>query len=425
MQRHPTRQAAAPFQFSSSQGVKTCRINAICYSLQMRTASPDPLLIPLLSLGNFVIGVAGFSIIGILEPLGAEMGRSAASAGQLMTVYALSYAVLSPLMVALSGQVGRRRVLATSILLVGLAAVLSAVAPNFATLNAGRVLAAAGAGIFTPVAAAVAAALYPAEQRAKVLAGVFFGLTLSQVLGVPVGSWIAYTFGWRWAFWLVVVMALPLLWMIWHRVPAGLTFQPVSLSDLRQVMAQGRMMLAVMFTGSFLGSIYVLYTFIAPLLSETMGYGRDGIALILLMFGFGAVGGNVFGGFLADRFGWLYTLAFLCITQIVIQPLYSFLPLSDMTLAAMSFLWAFFGWGFMAGQQMRLVNLAGPQAPVVLALNAAAIYIGAAVGSALGGLVIATFGINSIGWAAGCASLFAFLHLLLSARFAPRSASST
>lgn len=390
----------------------------------MQEPRPDPWLIPLLSLGNFVIGVAGFSIIGILEPLGAEMGRSAASAGQLMTVYALAYAVLSPLMVALSGQVGRRRVLAASIVLVTLAAVISAIASNFATLNAGRVLAAAGAGIFTPVAAAVAAALYPAEQRAKVLAGVFFGLTLSQVLGVPVGSWIAYTFGWRWAFWLVVSMALPLLWMIWRRVPAGLTFQPVSLSDLREVMSQGRMMLAVMFTGSFLGSIYVLYTFIAPLLSETMGYGRDGIAFILLMFGFGAVGGNVFGGFLADRFGWWITLTFLCVTQIIIQPVYSFLPLSDVSVAATAFLWAFFGWGFMAGQQMRLVNLAGPQAPVVLALNAAAIYIGAAVGSALGGLVIATFGINSIGWAAGLASTFALLHLLLSSRFPPRVATA-
>ena len=172
----------------------------------MQPPRPDPLLIPLMSMGNFVIGVAGFSIIGILEPLGADMNRSAASAGQLMTVYALAYAVLSPLMVALSGQIGRRRVLAASMVLVTAAAVISALASTFAMLNMGRIIAAAGAGIFTPVAAAVAATLYPAEQRAKVLASVFFGLTLSQVLGVPVGSWIAYAFGWRWTFWLVVLM---------------------------------------------------------------------------------------------------------------------------------------------------------------------------------------------------------------------------
>ena len=386
----------------------------------MRAAPHDRLLIPLLSLGNFVIGVAGFSIIGILEPLGADMGRSAASAGQLMTVYSIAYAVLSPLMVALSGQIGRRRVLATSMILVTLAAILSALAPNFATLNAARVLAAAGAGIFTPVAAAVAATLYPEAQRAKVLASVFFGLTLSQVVGVPFGSWISYTFGWRWAFWMVVCFSLPLTLLIWRRVPAGLTFQPVSLSDLGRVLAQGRMMLATAFTASFLGSMYVVYTYVAPLLSQTMGYGRDGVSFILLMFGIGAVGGNILGGFLADRFGWRVTLIGLCVCQIAIMPLFSALPMSDLALALIALCWSVSGWAFMAGQQTRLIGAAGPQAPVVLALNAAAIYIGAAAGTAMGGLVIAGFGISAVGVAGGMAAAFALLHLLLSLRLPPK-----
>ncbi|MFK7837278.1 MAG: MFS transporter [Sulfitobacter sp.] len=387
----------------------------------MKSPSPDPYLIPLLSLGNFVIGVAGFAIIGILEPLGDEMGLSAASAGQLLTVYALAYAVLSPLMVALSGQIGRRRVLATSIILVAVAAFLSALAPNFAVLNIGRILAAAGAGIFTPVAAAVAAALYPEAQRAKVLAAVFFGLTISQVIGVPAGSWIAYSFGWRWAFWMVVAMALPLIWMIWHRVPAGLRFQPVTMADLGQVIRQGRMMLAITFTATFLGAIYVLYTYIAPLLSEAMGYGRDGVAFSLLMFGIGAVFGNIMGGILADKLGWRITLTVLCISQMVIMPLYSLLPLPPVVLAAICFCWSLFGWAFMAGQQMRLITLAGGQAPVVLALNAAAIYIGAAAGSAIGGFVIATFGLIWTGAAAGLVSALALLHLMFSTRFPPLS----
>ena len=387
----------------------------------MSLPRPDPLLVPLMSLGNFVIGVAGFSIIGILEPLGQDMGRSAASAGQLMTIYALAYAVLSPLMVALSGQIGRRRVLAASMVLVTLAAVLSALAPNFAVLNIGRVIAAAGAGIFTPVAAAVAATLYPPEQRAKVLASVFFGLTLSQVLGVPVGSWIAYSIGWRWAFWLVVLLSVPLAVMIWRRVPARLTFQPVTLADLGSVLRQGRMMLAVFFTASFLGSIYVVYTYIAPLLSQTMGYGRDGVSFILLMFGFGAVGGNIMGGYLADRFGWRITLTGLCLSQMILMPMFSLLPISHLALAALAFSWALFGWAFMAGQQTRLVGDAGPQAPVVLALNAAAIYIGAAVGTAFGGLVISITGIQTVGIAGGLAATFALLHLLLSTRFRPKA----
>ena len=391
----------------------------------MSSRATDPLLIPLLSLGNFVIGVAGFAIVGILEPLGQDMGRSAASAGQLLTVYALAYAVLSPVMVALTGQVGRRRVLAAAVVLVSLAALISAIAPSFTVLNIGRIVAAAGAGIYTPIAAAVAAALYPEEQRAKVLAAVFFGLTISQVIGVPAGSWLAYSFGWRWAFWMIFAMSLPLIWMIWRRVPAGLRFQPVSMSDLGQVLQQGRMMLAVMFTASFLGAIYVLYTYIAPLLSEMMGLGRDGIALVLLVFGLGAVGGNIMGGILADRLGWRITLIFLCVCQMLIMPVYSLLPFAMPYLLGLSFLWSLFGWAFMAGQQSRLISVAGAQAPVVLALNAAAIYIGAAIGSAIGGVVIAVFGISAIGLAAGLASTIALIHLTLSTRFSPRSPAGT
>ena len=391
----------------------------------MSSRASDPLLIPLLSLGNFVIGVAGFAIVGILEPLGQDMGRSAASAGQLLTVYALAYAVLSPVMVALTGQVGRRRVLAAAVVLVSLAALISAIAPSFTVLNIGRIVAAAGAGIYTPIAAAVAAALYPEEQRAKVLAAVFFGLTISQVIGVPAGSWLAYSFGWRWAFWMIFAMGLPLIWMIWRRVPAGLRFQPVSMSDLGQVLQQGRMMLAVMFTASFLGAIYVLYTYIAPLLSEMMGLGRDGIALVLLVFGLGAVGGNIMGGILADRLGWRITLIFLCVCQMLIMPVYSLLPFAMPYLLGLSFLWSLFGWAFMAGQQSRLISVAGAQAPVVLALNAAAIYIGAAIGSAIGGVVIAVFGISAIGLAAGLASTIALIHLTLSTRFSPRPPAGT
>ena len=391
----------------------------------MSSRASDPLLIPLLSLGNFVIGVAGFAIVGILEPLGQDMGRSAASAGQLLTVYALAYAVLSPVMVALTGQVGRRRVLAAAVVLVSLAALISAIAPSFTVLNIGRIVAAAGAGIYTPIAAAVAAALYPEEQRAKVLAAVFFGLTISQVIGVPAGSWLAYSFGWRWAFWMIFAMGLPLIWMIWRRVPAGLRFQPVSMTDLGQVLQQGRMMLAVMFTASFLGAIYVLYTYIAPLLSEAMGLGRNGIALVLLVFGLGAVGGNIMGGILADRLGWRITLIFLCVCQMLIMPVYSLLPFAMPYLLGLSFLWSLFGWGFMAGQEARLISGAGAQAPVVLALNAAAIYIGAAIGSAIGGVVIAVFGISAIGLAAGLASTIALIHLTLSTRFSPRPPAGT
>ncbi len=380
------------------------------------TAHHDRLLIPILSASNFVIGMGAFVVIGLLNPISADLSISTAGAGWIMTIYALAYALLSPLLVSLTGRIGRRRVLAAGLLIFAIANAMAALAPDPATLFAARVLAAAGAGIFTPVSAAVGAGLSRPERRARALAAVFFGLTLAQVIGVPAGSFIAYTFGWRYALAIVALIALPCIWLIWIRVPAGLSFQTVTLGDLARALRDARIMIAVLFTTSFLGAIYVVYTYLTPLLTEQMGFGRNGITLALLVFGTGAVIGNLLGGIAADRFGPFRTLLGLSIAQVLLMPFFSLLPYSEIWLFVIIGLWSSFGWSFMAPQQVRLIALSPDGASVVLALNAAAIYIGAAIGSAAGGWVLSTFGLPALGWAGGIAATLAVLHIWMSER---------
>ena len=382
------------------------------------------LLIAVLSMSNFVIGMGAFMIIGLLEPLAADLGLPTARAGAVLTTYAVAYAILSPVLVSVTGGIGRRRVLAAGLALFGLACLLPVLVPTEASLHASRILAAAGAGIFTPVAAAVAAGLSAPGNRAKALAAVFFGMTMSQVLGLPLGSFIAYTFGWRAAFAVVLVVLLPCLWLIWTIVPRGLSFQPVTLHDLARMMRNGRLMLAAGFTASFLTAGYVVNTFLAPLLSQNLGWGRDGITLALLVCGIGAVLGNMMGGALSDRIGPARTLTFLCLAQLVVLPGFSALPLaggqttplSGVLAMALLLLWSVFGWSFMAAQQARLIGLAPEAAPVMLALNAAGVYVGAALGSAIGGAVLAGFGLAPLGLVAGALMVVALAHLRLSVR---------
>ena len=371
-------------------------------------------VIPVLSAANFVTGMGAFMVVGMLNPLAETMGMTAGQAGALMTVYALSYAVLSPLLVSLTGRIGRRRILTIGLGLFTLSCLVAALAPNNAVLFGSRILAAADAGLITPVAAAVAAGLSEPNRQARALASVFFGLTLAQVLGVPAGGFIAYTFGWRAAFFSVVVLALPVIWLLWTRVPAGLSFKPVSLGDLGHVLATPRLMVAISFTTFFLGSIYVVYTFISPLLSETMQFGRDGITLTLLVFGLGAVVGNLLGGRLIDRIGSYRTLALLSLAQVVIMPVFSWLPMPVTVVLALSLIWAGFGWAFMAAQQVRLIGLDPQSAQVLLALNAAAIYVGAALGSAAGAGVLAGPGLAWLGLAGGFGAVLALGLLQLS-----------
>lgn len=376
----------------------------------------------ILSLCNFVIGMGAFSLIGMLEPMAEALDAPVTSVASLLTVYSVAYAMCSPVLVALTGHVGRRRVLSAGLAIFATATALAALAPGMALLYPARVVAAAGAGMVSPVALAIAAALAPPERRGRALSSVFLGITLAQVAGVPVGSWLAYTFGWRSVFGLVAAMALPCLWLVWTRVPAGLRFSPVSLRDLGGVLRDPVALMTVGFTVIFLGSIYMVYTYLPPLLSSTMGFGRDGISLALLIFGIGAPLGNMVGGRMADRLGPPRSLALICGLEALCLPLFALLPLPGALLLGFIFFWSLVGWLFSPSQQLRLVSLAPQLASVLMSLHAASIYIGIAVGSGLGGLVVEGTGLMALGPAAGAVALLALGVLIGSERAARRRA---
>ena len=143
---------------------------------------------------------------------------------------------------------------------------------------------------------------------------------------------------------------------------------------------------------------------------------RDELTLVLLVFGAGAVTGNIVGGYLADRIGTLRTLVLVSVVQMIALPFFSLLPLDNVLLLLLVFVWSVFGWSFMAPQQARLIVFSPERQGVLLSLNAAAIYVGVSVGTAIGGLVIETWGMNTVGVAAGLGGLISLLHLLLSHR---------
>ncbi len=377
-------------------------------------SAPSRLLIPSLSAANFAIGMGGFVVIGILAPIRDDFGLSSADAGWIMTAYAIAYAIGSPLGVALTGSVGRRTVLATGLSIFTFAMILAALAPGLEVLIASRVLAALGAGLVTPVAAGVAAAASPPEKRGKALAAAFFGLTLAQVLGVPAGAWLGYTFGWPFVFVATGVLALVALAGILALVPRGMPFQVNSLTTLGQALRDGQTMLAVLFTVFIMGAIYVFYTYTAPVMEARMGFERDGISLYLLMFGCGAVAGNLLGGWLTDRIGAFNTLLFVAVAQTLLMPVFSFLPLPTVVVYGHAFLWSVCGWSFAASQQSRLVSLGPERASVMLALNAAAIYVGVSFGSLVGGVALKTYGMDALGVTGAGIAVLAVLALFAS-----------
>lgn len=370
---------------------------------------------PALALANFAIGIGAFVVVGALSPIAGGLKLSHAEAGMLMSVYAIAYAIGSPLAVAATGGLNRRPVILCGMSIFLAAVVLSALAPNAEVLLAARALAALGAGMVTPVSAVIAVAASPPERRGAALATVFLGFTAAQVVGIPAGSYVGYTLGWRATFWLVVaISAVALVGIAW-RVPRTTT--PVTtLAGLGRAFASPALMVAILITTSTMSAAWVLFTYFAPLIESGMGYGRNGVSLVLVVYGAGAVVGNIAGGRLADRIGPTRALLMIAASQVPIMPLFALLPMPGPALAALAFLWGATSWAFMVPQQSRLVSIAPESQNVSLALNASAIYVGTALGSAAGGLVLDRLGFGALGWVGGIAMLGVLLHMLLSIR---------
>jgi MFS transporter, DHA1 family, inner membrane transport protein len=351
----------------------------------------------LLALANFVIGMGAFVVVGVLSPVAQAFGISRPEAGALMSVYAATYALASPLLVAATGRVDRRRLLAVGLAVFGIGALAAALSTGFVWLLAARALMALGGGLVTPVAASVGVVLAGAGGQGRALAIVFGGLTLAQVLGVPAGAWLGYAFGWPAAFAVVAALSALGLAAVLQALPAGIAVPVASLASLGAVLRSARLMAAIAFTALFIGALYVCYTFLAPLLETLYGLSRDGVTGMLVLFGLGAVIGNAMGGRLTDRIGPRRTLLLLCLAQSLLMPALTLPTWPLVTVGALVMVWSVFGWSFMVPQQARLAALDPARLPVLFALNASAIYIGATLGASVGGAVLKTLGLHALG----------------------------
>jgi predicted MFS family arabinose efflux permease len=380
-------------------------------------------LFQLLSAANFVIGFGAFVVIGLIEPIAAAHAVSPSEAGRAMTVYALAYALGSPIGVAVMGRYSRNTVLSVGMGLFMVGSLASALAPGFGFLLAARAVAAFGAGLFTPSASAVAVALSEPANRARAISSVFAGLTIAQVVGVPAGTWLGYRFGPEFTFGVVAALAGVAAVAVWRVVPA-VAVPPTSLAALGRVLRTPHLVVAVSFTATFLAAIYVVYTYLGPLLTHLYGLGPEAKTALFFVYGAAAVAGNWVGGRLTEGFGAVRTLMLLAVLQVGFLLAVPNVALAVPFTALLLFGWALSGWSFLTPQQSRLVQLAPEQTQALFSLNASCIYAAAAIGTAIGGLTLRTGGFEMLGGVAAGMALLAIGHLALSSRLAARAGGS-
>jgi DHA1 family inner membrane transport protein len=349
-----------------------------------------PLALYALTAGAFGIGVTEFVIMGLLLEVGGDLGVSVATAGLLISGYALGVVVGAPLLTAMTSRWPRKRVLIGLMVIFTLGNAACALAPSYGLLMAARVLTAFAHGTFFGVGSVVATSLVAPDKRASAIAVMFTGLTVANILGVPFGTWLGQQFGWRATFWAVALIGLVALAVIALLVPRDKSAPQAEdwRADLK-AMARRPVLLGLLTTVLGYAGVFAVFTYIAPALTEITGFSSAAVSPILLVFGGGLVAGNLLGGKLADTnlvrtvFGTLVVLA-------AVLGLMTF-ALQD-RIAAVLFVGLLGAAAFatVAPLQMWVLEKAdGAGQSLASSFNIAAFNLGNALGAWAGGVVIA------------------------------------
>ncbi|MDQ3636498.1 MAG: MFS transporter [Actinomycetota bacterium] len=374
-----------------------------------------------LALGTFAIGTGSFVFAGLLEGVANELSVSVGTAGNLVTVFAVTYAAVSPVLVTLTGGVAPRKILVAAMAVFAVANAAAVFAPTFGLLLACRVLAACGAAVFTPTALAVAAGLAPPEERGRSISTVTGGLTVSFVIGIPLGSIIGTYSGWRMTF--VMVAALGVVAMLGVRALPSVEAPPVvGFRERVDAMRQPAVLAALGLTTLGLMGGFVVFTYVSPLLTEITGFGGAGVSGLLFLFGVVALLGNWLGGYGADHVGYARLMAAILSLLSLSLLGFSLLVASSGTalavpgtLAALA-LWGVAGFALNPLQQYRVAQLAPGIRNIALSLNASAIYLGQGIGAGLGALALGNGSLATLGWTGSLCALAALALLLLTSR---------
>ncbi|TCK44673.1 DHA1 family inner membrane transport protein [Paraburkholderia sp. BL8N3] len=347
---------------------------------------PIPLIA--LAISAFAIGTTEFVIMGLLPNVARDLAVSIPSAGLLVTGYALGVAVGAPLLAVLTSRMPRKLALQLLMAVFIVGNVLCAIAPNYGLLMFARVVTSFAHGSFFGIGAVVAASLVPAEKRASAIALMFTGLTLANVLGVPFGTFIGQQFGWRATFWIVaalgVLSALGVTALVPNRHDAG----PSGLGREVRVLKDPQVWLALSMTVLGFGGVFVVFTYIAPILEQVGGFSPHGVTLVLVLFGVGLTIGNMIGGRLADR-ALMPSLMGILIALALVMAVFATTSHSQIGTVVTIFFWGIAAFATVPPLQTRVVEKAKDAPNLASTLNIGAFNVGNALGAWLGGAVLA------------------------------------
>jgi predicted MFS family arabinose efflux permease len=382
-----------------------------------------PLALYALAVATFAIGTTEFVVVGLIPGIAADLGVSISTAGLLVSLYALSITLGTPIFSALTGGLPRRS-LAITLMAVFTACNLSAaISPGYGTLLLSRIVMAIAHGVFFGVGAACATSLVP-KKAGNAIAVMMGGLTVAMVIGVPLGSWIGQLFDWQTPFLIVtglgVVALVGLIWLLPHEMAYQ---RPAPFVAQLGLLGNRRLATMYLLTAFGFGGTFVVFTFLSPLLTGVTGVPEESVNIALLLFGGATVVGNFTGGWLADAVGTRRAMIILLSGLIACFILISPVIHNERAMFAVIAAWGVFAFAIPPVMQSGVVATAEQVAPDALGtasgFNIAAFNFGISGGSFIGGQLLKGPGLLALPYAAIGMAIIALLIATVALRQQP------
>ncbi|SDQ62664.1 MFS transporter, DHA1 family, arabinose polymer transporter [Curtobacterium sp. UNCCL20] len=374
-----------------------------------------------LALGGFGIGLTEFVITGLLPEVAADYGVTETTAGWLVTGYALAVIVGALGLTAATTRLPRKPVLVGLLVLFIIGNTLSALAPVYGVMMLGRVVAALCHGAFFGIGSVVASNMVAREKRASAVALMFTGLTASNVLGVPFGTFLGQALGWRATFWAIAVIGVVALVGVLVLVPAVRVTETPSLARELSAFRSGQVWLSLGITVLGYGGMFGAFTYIAYTLTSVSGFASSSVPWLLIVFGVGLFVGNFAGGKLASK-SIDGTLLVVLVVLTVVLAVFALVAASPVLTIMSLVLMGAFGFATVPALQTRIIQYADHAPTLASGANIAAFNLGNALGAWIGGLTIAAgLGYTSPIWAGAGITLAAVVLTVFAAQAARRS----
>ncbi|MDK8640256.1 MFS transporter [Niallia taxi] len=374
-----------------------------------------PVALWTLVIGAFAIGMTEFVIMGLLPEVARDVHSSIAAAGQLITGYALGVAVGGPILVLITYKMSQKNLLMLLMLIFILGNLMATIASSYGVLMASRLLTSLAHGSFFGVGAIMAASLVEYSRRASAMALMFTGLTVANIIGVPFGTFVGQQFGWRSSFLIIAIIGFITLIGIYMLVPKPKEQKSTDLKKELAVLKNNQLWLALLIAMFCFGSVFTLFTYITPILTDVTGFQSNAVSWMLVVFGLGVTVGNILGGKLAD---WNINLSLQYILVVFI--LYFFvlyvLQFSMILMIPGIFIFGVLAFSMVPMLQFRILGLSAEAPTIASTLNQSAMNLGNAGGAFAGGLSVTYLPLHDLVLVAPIITVIGFILLFVQMR---------